>query len=265
MYTNQTHLDKTLYVSIMILTLIGISKGTLISLGISLLVIFIFGSYMIWLQFHFANSIVTESEMAMEPFFTIKDMFVWQIAFLISSFVSGHFHHQKELLIKKYRYWEKQFNQLVTIDSVTAFDNKRRFFLQLKTEFKRAESYQQHFTLLLMKIKNWEAFKRLYGNEEATHLLQYFSGELRKMLRESDSRFRITEDTFAFILPETPKSDVEKIIKNLVENNSDFSLKSKDRLITLHFEFGYILYDEQLEDDMRMYNDALDELNSYVD
>ncbi len=254
-FTSQTRLDTMLYFAVIALMVIGVWKGVLLSLGISLLMIFALGSYMLGIELFTDTS---------QPEISITHMIIWQVALIVASYTSGIFHTQKGTIIKQYQFWAKRYNELVTIDPNTGFDNEKRFYFELNEEFKRATRYEQQFTLLLIKIKNWNEFEKLYGPDESTHILRAFAANISQATRASDSRFRVFDDTFALILPETDAEGTETVMKKISTENEAYALKNKDRYISLTFGFGYTLYSKQLDDYMRMFNHALDELNQHV-
>ncbi|MFB1049844.1 GGDEF domain-containing protein [Paraliobacillus sp. JSM ZJ581] len=260
-YTAQTGLDTMLFFMTIALIFIGVSKGLLLSLGISLLVIFFFGSYMILAQTMSTDTFFNIQGIAS---FSVSKMIIWQMILLVTSFVSGHFHKKRKIITTKYHYWKEQYYQLVTIDPATNFDNEKRFYMQLNESFKRASRYEQSFSLLLIQLKNWETFKKLYGEKETNHVLQSFANQVTQATRASDSRFRIFDDTFALLLPETDVAGVETVMKKIIGNMKDYTLSKKNRMVTIEFAFGYCVYHEQLDDYMRMFNNAFDELNNYV-
>lgn len=257
-YTNQEMVDSLLYVIFFALTILGLWKGTLFSLGISLVIIFLLGSYTFWEQ------LTIESETNDQMLLPIVSMTIWQVSYIATSFFSGFCCKSKEAIIDKYRYWSKQYHDLVTIDPDTGFDNERRFYLHFHEQFKRSERYEDPFTLLLIRIKNWAEFEKLYGGMEAKHIVAQVAEKLKDITRASDSRFRISDDTFALILPSTSNEGTEIVIEKIVLQAKDYSLNRKERNVTLDFEFGFRSYDAQLEDDRRMLNDAMDELNHYI-
>ncbi|WLR51899.1 diguanylate cyclase [Bacillus tianshenii] len=253
-YTGQTKVDFFLYSIFLLLMLLGLWKGMIVSLGLSLLVIFVFGSAAFWMQLTGSTPIV--------PF---TQMIIWQGAFLFGSFVSGFSHSQIESIMTKYNYWSKQYHELVTIDPETGFDNEKRFFFYLNEQFKRAQRYEQSFSLLLVRIKNWKEFEKYYGSAEADAILAKLAENLKNITRGSDSHFRVMEDTFALIFPETNADGTEVVINKIIEdNNKGYALKGKNKMITLTLEFGAVTYHSEMNDYMRMFNDAMDEVNRYI-
>ena len=263
-YSNQTGIEVLLYSLFFLLLFIGLWKGIIISLGICLLFIFLLGSYIFLGYFTAEHSLrFFQNIENSHQLISISAMIFWQLSFIASSFISSLCHSQIEVIISKYRYWSKQYNDLVTIDPKTGLANEKRFFVQLHEQFKRSERYDQYFTLLLIRIQNWKQFDSLYKQADVSYVLSNFSTKLKMNTRSSDSRFRIADDTFALILPETNSIGTQRVIEK-INDNRGYVLKKKNRIVKLTFEFGYIHYDKNLHDYMGMFNSAMEELNQHI-
>jgi diguanylate cyclase (GGDEF)-like protein len=253
-FSDRNDLDKVMYLLTILLLIIGLRKGGLFSLGISLLVIFLIGSYFLFIQ-------VTNPD---SDTLSISNMIAWQISLIVGAYISGYFFRVKEFIISTYQNWAAKFDELVTIDPHTGFNNQKRFFFHLLEEFKRSGRYHQTFSLLLVRIKNWEEFKKLYGESEAIHMITNVSQGFRGVTRTSDGKFRLSSNTFALILPETPIKGAEMVIQKINQNVADQPLKGKERMVTLAFEYGLTSNNKEFEDYMEMYQHAKEELDRFI-
>jgi hypothetical protein len=79
MYSTQDTLSTLLYIAILFLYVLGIWKGSLLGLGVSLVYIFILGSYYFWYQWRVETTIQVEQSDEISTAFSITDMMIWQI------------------------------------------------------------------------------------------------------------------------------------------------------------------------------------------
>lgn len=115
----------------------GVWFGPVYSLVITLIVLFILGSLILWFQ-----SVQVAIFSAAEG---LKTLVIWGAALLLFSFISGRIHDLAGGLGKSVKHLQAEIKSFVAVDRVTGFDNKQRMKLELSEEMKRAERYGNSF------------------------------------------------------------------------------------------------------------------------
>lgn len=241
------------YGGVILSVFIGISFGGLAALGISLFLNFLFGTWMI---------LGGLNVVALAPI-NWKDTLWWMFSNLIIAMVSGLVHHVFTVLHQEHDYMAKRFDELVTIDEYSGFSNQKRFFFDLKEEFKRSERNNQLFSIFLIKMEYITRFQKLYGEKEYRHLIDQLSKKIRENTRVSDRKYRIYEDTFALLLPDTPVENMDKMITKFEKVLLTHRLLKKAD-ITLTLKFGFSGYKQDWINETEMFSDAEENLNVYI-
>lgn len=155
----------------------GIWFGPIYALAVTLIVLFVLGTLMMFFQTGQAEE-------------GLRMLVVWGIALLLFSFISGRIHDIAAELRRSVTRLQSEIKSFVAVDRVTGFDNKQRMKLELSEEIKRAERYGNSFVFLLLHMHYFKEFKSLYGEKETDRLFQYVSQQIRSSVRETDKKFR---------------------------------------------------------------------------
>lgn len=245
--------DMLLFGSALLIVITGVVFGLLPGLGVSLVVMFLFGTSLIWAAFFSSASLPSEGAIVL-----------WMVVLLVAPIITGLLHKWVMTLSAEHKEMSDKFEQFVTIDETTGFDNKRRFFFELEEEFNRSQRVQAPFSLLLIQIKYYDKFCSLYGQKEADHLMQTLSGILWNHTRRTDRKFRLEEDTFAIILTNTSETNVDIVIEKIEHLCKNHELINKRKKVTLTFSFDISSYNESLSDYMELVQNANHELEQYI-
>lgn len=231
----------------------GLLYGLLVSLGMSLIVLFLFGTILMWRVFISAAQILNT-----------WDILIWMMVFPTAAVITGIFHKWITGVLAENQEMKAKFDSLVTIDEPTGFEIHKRFLLHLEEEFKRAQRTGLPFSLLLIKIKYFDQFQALYGLKETNHLLGSISEILLHNLRITDRKFRISDDTFAIILTNTVEENTDIVIGKMERLLRYHQLERKKKEITLTIAFGVSNYNEELHDFTELIQSAEHDLEQYV-
>lgn len=231
----------------------GLIYGSLASLALSLVVLFLFGTLLIWQEFVSATN-----EMS------LWEIVLWMVVFPAAALISGTFSKWMAGVLAENRELKEKFQSLVTVDEVTKFDNQNRFQLHLEEEFKRTQRTNSPFSLLLIKVKYLDKFEQLYGVKEKNHLLRSLSSILWDKLRITDRKFRIADDTFAVILTHTEEENTADVIRKVEGMLKHHQLSNQKRDITVTLAFGVAHYQAELLDFTEMIQHAQSDLEHYV-
>ncbi len=133
----------------------GIWFGPIYALAVTLIVLFVLGTLMMFFQTGQTSLFPAEEGLRM--------LVVWGIALLLFSFISGRIHDITAELRRSITRLQSEIKSYVAVDRVTGFDNKQRMRLELSEEIKRAERYGNSFVFLLLHMHYFKEFKSLYG------------------------------------------------------------------------------------------------------
>jgi diguanylate cyclase (GGDEF)-like protein len=125
---------------------------------------------------------------------------------------------------------------LANKDDLTGLTNRRRFMLLAEQEMQRAARYQRPVSVAMVDL---DCFKRLndtYGHATGDEVLRRFAQLLRNTLRASDLSCRYGGEEFAFLFPETPLAEAEKLAERIrlaCANHTFSSSDGRPLLVTL--------------------------------
>ncbi|HLQ73511.1 MAG TPA: GGDEF domain-containing protein [Bacillota bacterium] len=238
-----------------LVSLVGVLGSHVIALGLTLLLFFILGSILFWLSMTQTVTFLIDM-----PYVYIL---VWMVLLIIVAITSGRISMLMRELEARNLQLNKHIETLVAIDPVTGFDNKDRFFIELELEHNRAKRYGNTFTLILFKVNYLESFQKMYGKLAYDSLFQTLAAGVFKSTRVSDKKFRIADDTFGLILPDTDVANVAIVEAKLENELAVYQLENK-QFITLSFEFGSVGFEEEREDYMQLYERAKEKVQPYV-
>lgn len=111
--------------------------------------------------------------------------------------------------------------ELAVRDELTGIYNRRHFQQMLELEFKRAERYKRHISLLMIDVDHFKKFNDTFGHLKGDELLKQMAKLLRKNLREIDVLARYGGEEFVVMLADTSLSDginVANKLRELVKN-----------------------------------------------
>ncbi|ATH93814.1 MULTISPECIES: diguanylate cyclase domain-containing protein [Bacillus] len=230
----------------------GIWLGPIYALSGTIVVLFVLGTLMMFFQ---AGQVVFPSE---EGLWTLV---IWGIALIVFSFMSGRIHDIAAELHRSVKRLQSEINSFVAIDRVTGFDNKQRMQLELSEEIKRAERYGNSFVFLLLQMHYFKEFKSLYGEKETDRLFQFVGSQIRSSVRETDKKFRPSEERFGIVLTHTPVEHMPAVLSKLKTQLETYQLQN-GKYVTLTFHVCYLPYRndiktaeqflEELENEMMM-------------
>ncbi|XOK62409.1 GGDEF domain-containing protein [Paenibacillus elgii] len=245
--------NALLLAAVLLIGIAGTVFGLVAGLGLSLAVLFVFGSILLWKAF-------VSSAIFLSP----GEIVIWMAAILAAPVVTGMLHKWVATTTAENQEMKDKFDQLVTIDEPTGFDNYKRFLFEMEDEFKRSRRTGAPFTLLLIQVKYFQQFQTLYGAKETLHLLQSLSSILWNHTRMTDRKFRIADDTFAVILSNTEEENADIVIGKIGGLFKTHVLANQKQAVTLSVAFGVASYNEGLGDAKELVQHANDELEQYI-
>ncbi|MEW9700595.1 GGDEF domain-containing protein [Paenibacillus sp. SI8] len=242
-----------LFASVLLIAFVSLLGGLLFGLGISLAAMFLLGSVLIWNVYVSSTAILS-----------VRETVIWMIAIGVSAFMGGILHRWATTVTHENEEMASKFDELVTIDETTGFDNKKRFYFELEEEFKRSIRTGTPFTLLLIQFKYVKEYERIYGSEEKKHLIKSLSDVLWKQTRISDRKFRIEDDTFAIILFNTGAESVHYVLDKIEDPLKVHQLANRKKEVTITVSFGAASFDRELNDYSELIQLAYEELEAFT-
>lgn len=232
-------LDFTLYCKagiLIIVMLISYFTSVVGSLITSLIIIFIYGSYYLF------NNIVYQQSIEMEDY-------LWIIIYPLTAFLFSRFSEIITSIRDEQTKTEKSLTELVTLDDITGFSNSRKFYIDLEEEISRAKRYNSTFSIMLIKIVYYQEIAAIHGRVYVKNIIKRIAQNINKNLRLEDKKYRLEDDLFAIILPSTKSEGAELLMKRLKPAISTISIEEKTHQIDIQIAFRE--YDESIESSLK--------------
>jgi diguanylate cyclase (GGDEF)-like protein len=102
------------------------------------------------------------------------------------------------------RRYHAEIARISTTDGLTQVFNRKHLDDQLARELSRSARYGRPFSLVLSDVDHFHQLNQDYGHLAGDAVLAQLAAGLSGHIRPSDLLARVDEDTFAFLLPETP-------------------------------------------------------------
>ena len=204
----------------------GILFGILPALTFTLLILFFIGSVMFFSELRLTNLLFSNQ--------TLQDVVIWGVALLFFAISAGNMHERIKTMRHTIEQQKQAIKQFVAIDSTTGFDNAERMKLGCPRN-ETAERYKQPFVFILLHMHYAAEFKSLYGEKEMQHLFQQLSIKIRESVRETDKKFRISEERMGLMLTHTPEENVSVVLDKLKDKlQTHVLLNGRGVTLTFH-------------------------------
>ncbi|MBY0223603.1 diguanylate cyclase domain-containing protein [Sporosarcina aquimarina] len=225
-----------LAVLLSLLTVLTLLAGSLVGLLCSLGIIFLVGSFLLFLSFSSTAALILPLPL----------LLVYGFVLLFAVLTAGKLQESIVNQGRLNRKLQEEINQLVAVDASTGFDNRNRLMLELELEMKRVQRYGGSFTLVLIQMEYYKDFQKLYGEEERLHLLSSIANKVRQAVRITDRKFRYSADRLALLLTQTDDTSIEVVYDKLAQSLKDHQLLNQ-KFVTLAFRTAYSVYGKQTE------------------
>ncbi len=146
------------------------------------------------------------------------------------------------------------FKDSAAHDEVTGLYNARYFHEALAVELNRASHYHRNLSVVFLDVK-WHYYNnRAQGHEETARLLCTVSQMVKKRLRKSDLLVRYRDETFAILLPETPRDGTRCVIESIRRLISEHPFQGSEGNITVSMRIA--VYPEDGTDGTALINNT---------
>lgn len=219
-----------------LIIVIAYFTNVIVGLISSAFLVFALGSYILYHKF--LNSLVS------------SDNYFWIIVFPLSSFIVGKFGDYISELQENYNRLQNQINNLVTIDEVTGLNNMKEFKKDLEEEMSRAKRHEFGLVLMIIEIQYFEELLNIYGRKKTNKIVKIMASLIEKVTRNEDKRYKIDEQTFAIIMPNTKAEGARIVISRLKKKLENILINNENNEEKLKFDikFGFLEYNEKIKD-----------------
>ncbi|MEK5331500.1 diguanylate cyclase domain-containing protein [Lysinibacillus sp. FSL W8-0992] len=238
-----------LYIFLVLIVILTLWRGTVTGLISSLLFIFISGSTLLYIG-------MTGSVALLSNAFSMQQFLAYGVVLLLLVLCAGKIH---ELLLAQEKYMknlQQDVKNFVAIDVETGFDNESRMRVIVNEEMRRADRHQHSFVFIMLKLENYEKFKKLYGFKEAQYLWKQLAEKIQQSVRQTDKKFRYRENYLAILLIDTSDQYIDIIYEKLDQALKNHQLLNK-RWVTLSYKTSYFTYSPQMD---QSFDDLLAEM-----
>ncbi len=203
----EVYFISSIFLGVILFSLVkGITQG-LVS---SLIVIFLYSTYLMIRQFLLPG----RKEITLEEIF-------WIPIIPIGAFVGGRISEFYQRLYNRLKDIEYSIDELVTLDEETGLNNRKNFIFSVEEEIKRGKRYDERFAMVLIKINFLREFREQYGESAKKRLIKMVADKLNTIFRLEDKKARLSEDEFGAILIGVTE-DTLSIIKNRIKESLSF-------------------------------------------
>ncbi|MBF8982843.1 diguanylate cyclase [Lutibacter sp. B2] len=227
--------EYILYSITFLLILITYATSIIIGLLVSSIFVFTYGSYILY------QSMVYSKENSFQDYF-------WIIVLPIVVFVVGKLSANIKEIQDTNKELRSETEKLVTIDPVTGLQNTKGFYIDLDAEMSRAKRYGFNLSIMICKIQYFEELMNIYGEQKTQKIIKKIADELKKSNRNEDKIYKLKEDVFAVILPNTDLIGSE-VVKDRFRTRVDDVIVNKEEEIEhyhINLKIGMFQYSEKV-------------------
>jgi diguanylate cyclase (GGDEF)-like protein len=232
----------------MILTYnLGLQRGLMAAIVLT----FVYGSYIIY-------ETMVVHRISEVNFAYIAWLFFYPLSSLLSGQLASSVAGYKRELDNK-----KSLEKLVTIDASTGFYNNQGFSRKLDEEFIRAKRYKTQFSILLIKISNFDELQIIYGEIDSVKILKAVAEKVAAQTRYSDIKSLIETNMLSIVLPETNEDGAKFVIEKLHQalDSITTDIRGGRKVIRIKPNIGIASIRESDTDVLEIYDRAKEEIN----
>ncbi len=162
--------------------------------------------------------------------------YVWIISFPLLSFLAGYIGESIQEILEKYNKYKDLQDMLVTKDELTGLGNAKEFYQNLKVEMSLARRHKRDITIVIIEVQYFDELLAIYGKGSYTRIFDVITSILKKITRTEDTIYRISEKTFALLLPQTPLEGAEVVKRKIKDSLSEINTYTDKRFEEMHIE-----------------------------
>jgi len=157
--------------------------------------------------------------------------------------------------------FKEEYEELVRIDDLTGFRNRKEYDLSLISEVERAKRYSQDLSLMVIHIESFDDLNHLYGLSQGEKFIKHLSDFVIETTRLSDQHYRIEHNVFALILPNTNADGAALLKERFIKEFESLNIvvKSNQQKLSIEIDIVYESYKSDMTAD-EFQKEVLDKL-----
>ena len=199
----------------------------------SMFIIFIMGSYFLYLNMVYGEEIKTTT-------------YIWIFIFPVTAYLFGIFSELIADLRSECSNYKNMMKDLVTIDKISAYSNIKKFYLDLEEEISKSKRYNFSLSLMLIKIEHYKEIRATHGLEYANEIIKKLAETINGSVRVEDKRYRLTDELFGLILPNSSQEGTEVLINRLRHNLPRLNIEKRE--VEVDLKIAALEYDKDIKD-----------------
>lgn len=234
---NNVILDFVMLCITFFLIMITYAGGIVIGLISSSVTIFVYASYIFYMNLVKGVSIDAIS-------------YFWMVSIPIVTLTTGKLQSNINIIQEKNRKLKEDYENLVTIDETTGLGNIKLFYRALEKEISKSLRHKSKCTLMLIKLPYYKEIKNIIGVEGSNSLKRSIRDVVTSSVRNEDEIYTIENDTLAIIMPNT-EIEGAKVVKNRIKDKmTDLNLKIRERKegITVDTKIAILEHNDSIKD-----------------
>ena len=234
---NNVILDFVMLCITFFLIMITYAGGIVIGLISSSVTIFVYASYIFYMNLVKGVSIETIS-------------YFWMVSIPIVTLTTGKLQSNINIIQEKNRKLKEDYENLVTIDETTGLGNIKLFYRALEKEISKSLRHKSKCTLMLIKLPYYKEIKNIIGVEGSNSLKRSIRDVVTSSVRNEDEIYTIENDTLAIIMPNT-EIEGAKVVKNRIKDKmTDLNLKIRETKegITVDTKIAILEHNDSIKD-----------------
>lgn len=118
--------------------------------------------------------------------------------------------HSVSKELEKLKKHTQELQKEVFTDNLTGLYNDNYFLQRINEEFLRAKRYKNDLSIVLLDVDYFQKMQNEYGNQAGEYILMKIANVILNNTRNSDIIFRIRDNRFGVILPNTDETGAFK-------------------------------------------------------
>jgi diguanylate cyclase (GGDEF)-like protein len=120
-----------------------------------------------------------------------------------------------ETLNSKIKEADRELQEVRREDGLTALYNLHYFDDRAGQEVARMRRYERDLALAMIEVDSFKEYKESVGTRAADKSLSRVGAVIRRSIRETDLPFRVADDQFAIIFPETAAANATRALERI--------------------------------------------------
>jgi len=162
--------------------------------------------------------------------------YIWVISYPGLGFLCSILGEEIQDNIRSFNQCNDVKEALVTKDELTGLGNAKEFYQNLKVEMNLGRRHGRVITIALVEVQYLDELIAIYGRTSYSRIFDLISAVLVKCTRTEDTLYRISEKTFAVIMPHTPQDGADIVKERVKGELGEINTFTDNRFEEMHIE-----------------------------